>query len=100
MEHEKCATCKHRSEADGWVICANCIHNSSQKDRYEPLTNGDKIRAMTNEELVDVIGCQFGLDADICFMMKSCAVCILKWLRSPVEESAVVHAGLGYVRGL
>lgn len=59
---EKCATCK-------------------------PLTNGDKIRGMTDEELVDVIGCPFGIDADIYFPQKSCAVCMLKWLRSPVEES-------------
>lgn len=87
MELEKCATCKQSCKADGWVVCANCIHNHNRKDRYEPLTNGDKIRAMTDEELVDVIGCQFGLDADICFPQKSCAVCMLKWLRSPVEGS-------------
>lgn len=31
------------------------------------MTNGDMIRAMTDEELVDVIGCPFGIDADICF---------------------------------
>ena len=52
-----------------------------------PRTNADRIRAMTDEELVDVIGCPFGIDADICFPQKSCAVCMLKWLRSPVEES-------------
>lgn len=50
-------------------------------------TNADRIRAMTDEELVDVIECPFGIDADICFPKKSCAACVLKWLRSPVEES-------------
>lgn len=47
----------------------------------------DRIRNMTDEELVDVIGCPFGIDADICFPQKSCAVCMLNWLRSPVEGS-------------
>lgn len=51
-----------------------------------PQTNADRIRAMTDEELVDVIGCPFGIDADICFPQKSCAVCMLKWLRSPAER--------------
>lgn len=49
-------------------------------------TNADRIRAMTDEELVDVIGCPFGIDADICFPQKSCAVCMLKWLRAPVKS--------------
>lgn len=48
--------------------------------------NADRIRAMTDEELVDVIGCPFGIDADICFPQKSCAVCMLKWLRAPAER--------------
>ena len=58
---EKCATCK-------------------------PLTNGDKIRGMTDEELVDVIHCPL-VAVDGCHTGKSCALCILRWLRSPVEGS-------------
>ena len=61
---EKCATCK-------------------------PLTNGDKIRAMTDEELAEVLadfvaiqGCPTeGICCD------TCTNCWLKWLRSPVEGS-------------
>lgn len=50
-------------------------------------TNADRIRSMTDEELVDVIGCPFGIDADICFFpQKSCALCILEWLRSPAND--------------
>lgn len=50
------------------------------------MANGDAIRAMTDETLVDVIECPFGIDADICFPQKSCAACMLKWLRAPTEE--------------
>lgn len=83
---EKCATCKQSCKADGWVVCGNCIHDSSRKDRYEPLTNADRIRNMTDEELVDVIHCPL-VEVDGCHTGKSCALCILRWLRSPVEES-------------
>lgn len=63
------------------------LENRERMRKEVPQTNADRIREMTDEELVDVIGCPFGIDADICFPQKSCAVCMLKWLRSPVEES-------------
>lgn len=71
----------------GYVVPETCPE--PEKCRYAtfPQTNADKIRNMTDEELVDVIGCPFGIDADICFPQKSCAVCMLEWLRSPVEET-------------
>lgn len=86
---EKCATCKRSSKADGWVACANCIHNNSRKDRYEPLTNGDRIRNMTDEELAQLLNtgtfiCE-GLK-DICEYMPGCEVCMLAWLRSPAND--------------
>lgn len=52
----------------------------------KPLTNGERIRNMTDEELVDVIHCPL-VEVDGCHTGKSCALCILRWLRSPVEES-------------
>lgn len=85
MAHEKCATCKRSSKADGWVVCANCLHNNSRKDRYEPMTNADRIRNMTDEELVDVIHCPL-VEVDGCHTGKSCALCILRWLRSPAND--------------
>ncbi len=59
-EPEKCATCK-------------------------PLTNGDKIRAMTNEELADFVASEGCPTEGTC--CDTCTNCWLKWLRSPVEES-------------
>lgn len=86
---EKCATCKQSCKADGWVVCANCIHDSSRKDRYEPLTNGDRIRNMTDEELAKFLStgtfiCE-GLK-DICENMPGCEECRLTWLKAPAES--------------
>ena len=92
MEHEKCATCKRSSKADGWVVCANCIHNNSRKDRYEPLTNADRIRNMTDEELAERLSrmahCLYcPVKCGIFYTEEECKAKWLSWLRSQVEES-------------
>lgn len=61
---EKCATCK-------------------------PMTNADRIRNMTDEELAQLLStgtfiCE-GLK-DICEYMPGCEVCRLAWLRSPAND--------------
>lgn len=58
-----------------------------EKCRYAtfPQTNADRIRNMTDEELVDVIHCPLA-EVEGCISGKSCALCILRWLRSPVES--------------
>lgn len=62
MEHEKCATCK-------------------------PLTNGDKIRGMADEQLAIFLGDVDCCNPDPCEPGMYCEKCWLGWLRSPVEES-------------
>lgn len=66
MEHEKCATCK-------------------------PLTNGDKIRAMSDNELAvylcNVRYCPTPSPCDPTKNYNDCWDCWNEWLRSPVEES-------------
>lgn len=47
----KCTSCKHRIDPGGWAACDGCIHDEGLKDRYEPMTNADRIRNMTDEEL-------------------------------------------------
>lgn len=69
MEHEKCATCK-------------------------PLTNGDKIRAMTDEELATLISggdhiCD-RIPEWVCKGAK-CFDCCLAWLRSPVAGMETIN---------
>ena len=55
-----------------------------------PKTNGYRIRAMTDDELANLImGAPF-ICASVkvlCGDMPGCAECCLSWLRSPVEES-------------
>lgn len=87
MENNPCVRCKYNNTPEGVMVCDECVYDRSRKDRFRPMTNGDKIRAMTDEELAEMLadfvvrqGCSPD-DSD------TCTNCWLKWLRSPVEES-------------
>ena len=83
-----CETCKHRGVGDGFPRCDVCAHSPWIKDEYEPLTNADRIRRMTDEELAVVLSggsfmrerqdgdCESREDFD-------CRECLLRWLRAP-----------------
>ena len=86
MENNPCVRCKYNNTPEGVMVCDECVYDLSRKDRFRPMTNADRIRNMTDEELVDVIHCPL-VEVDGCHTGKSCALCILRWLRSPVEES-------------
>lgn len=86
MKNELCTSCSTELPRMDGRACDGCIHDEGLKDRYEPMTNADRIRNMTDEELVDVIHCPL-VEVDGCHTGKSCALCILRWLRSPVEET-------------
>ena len=57
----------------------------------KPITNADRIRAMSDEELAEFIrnimmhGCSAIGDLD-CLSYRSCAECLFKWLNSEVEK--------------
>ena len=55
--------------------------------RTEPITNADRVRAMSDEELAEIVACPKGLfDRMDCFDDgRHCEDCILKWLRQPVK---------------
>ena len=74
-----------RSETIGW-ICRSCggfismdgtFHAHVDKPFMPPLTNADRIRAMTDEELAEF------LEGDYGNMMPGTA---LEWLRQPAKE--------------
>lgn len=54
------------------------------------MTNADRIRAMSDEELVQHIwnkfGCPDGRNYITCWCMGSCKDCWLDWLRQQAEE--------------
>lgn len=57
-----------------------------QRQHEHPLTNADRIRAMTDEEL-----CELFMGDPICDQNHSpdcgpCKKCIMAWLRQPVKE--------------
>ena len=85
MPKRKC-TGAHCPMQVGCVVPETCPE--PEKCRYATFhqTNADRIRNMTDEELADVIHCPL-VEVDGCHTGKSCALCILRWLRSPVEES-------------
>lgn len=47
------------------------------------MTNGDKIRSMTDEELVDIICCQYKECKDL---NGECNKCLLDWLRQEAQQ--------------
>lgn len=50
------------------------------------MTNGDKIRQMSDEELAEVICCQNYKHKDDCFNTP-CSECIKEWLKQEVESN-------------
>ena len=51
------------------------------------MTNGDKIRKMTDEELVAFMICPYGFEADdFCVNDEDCNDCVKGWLESEAEE--------------
>lgn len=52
----------------------------------KPLTNGDRLRAMSNEELAEsILICPMSLDYE-CPPEIECKQCKLDWLNSPAES--------------
>ena len=56
-----------------------------QIDR-KPKTNADKIRQMTDKELVNIICCQDSRHGDEC-VNTPCAECLLDWLKQEVSDN-------------
>ena len=49
-------------------------------------TNGDRIRAMSDKELAEVIECPCGMNAELCVEEPTCLDCCIAWLRQPAGE--------------
>ena len=53
------------------------------------MTNADRIRAMSNEELVSVVPCPPGFSMFRCPIERQCGPCKREWLKQPVVEETV-----------
>ena len=88
MSMEKCRKCRH---VDSWEKCEKCYEGCN----FEGNTNGNKIRAMSDEELAefldiveqDGIESQYsGVPCDCCTEKTECCSCWKEWLKSEVKE--------------
>ena len=78
-----CVNCKQNNS------CTMCWKTSSKKcPHFVQKTNADRIRAMSDEELAEVIACPKGLlDRMDCFDdNRDCKHCTLEWLKQSAEE--------------
>lgn len=49
------------------------------------LTNGDRIRAMTDEELAVLLMCPYGSEPDMCYTPGTCLYCCEEWLKQEAK---------------
>ena len=85
----KCDTCKHKED---FFACDVCIHEPCLKDQYEPITNGDRIRSMSDEELAEFLSdishcCEYAYSG-VCFRCPHTwcnSTDTEKWLKQPNE---------------
>lgn len=89
MKTNPCARCKYNNTPEGVMVCDECVYDLSRKDRFRPLTNADRIRNMTDEELAKLMS---GGD-HICDRIPECVCketkcfdCCLAWLRTPAND--------------
>jgi len=79
-----CNTCVHKDKASYSATCVECgIANKN----YKPITNADRIRSLSDEELAKKLSgraeCPDKTHMDNC--TEQCEACWLDWLKSPVE---------------
>ena len=70
---------------DNFVVIKPAVaapHTTPIRQRHS--TNADRIRAMSNEELANIVCCCNHKSGDDCFDA-SCYDCTLDWLRQPAE---------------
>ena len=93
MEHDGCKLCKYENCSMESKECIGCKQNSV--DKYKRMTNADRIRSMSDEELAEfIVGlndhCLAGIGLCDCSKEnKGCSeICeskTRKWLQSEVE---------------
>ena len=85
----KCDTCEKKKYG---YLCEGCIHDPDAMDKYEPMTNADRIRAMSDEELAELLiqydselGCYYS-NIGRHYDYESAKEVEIEWLKQPVQE--------------
>lgn len=93
MKEVPCPKCQghgfisHFDEYSVWAeTCSDC---GGSGVIMQPMTNGDRIRAMSDEELAEHIwkkcGCPNGKNNITCGYVGDCRDCWIDWIRQPAE---------------
>ena len=69
-------------------MAVKALEDVTDKD-VEKMTNADRIRSMTDEELVNVVPCPLGFSIFRCPIERQCGPCKREWLKQPVVEGTV-----------
>ncbi|MCF2555556.1 hypothetical protein [Faecalicatena contorta] len=86
MEHDGCKLCKYESFSAESKECLGCKQNAV--DKYKKMTQADRIRAMSDEELAEFL-CKVKSDyqwSDHEFPSEEECGEWVEWLQSEVEE--------------
>lgn len=65
---------------------AEYLMENEKLDRHT-MTNADSIRAMSDEELANIICCPVNGDSNLCLDTWDCIACTLDWLKQPVGDN-------------
>lgn len=100
MVYTGCDNCKYDSKMTDEYPCNECVHGASVKEHFKPMTNADRIRNMSDEELAEFIvmyevcsRCDYSDKTnDRCTLENPCVYNLaiamsLKWLQSEVEDN-------------
>ena len=49
---DSCERCKYQNKQEYEAPCVGCVHDATEN--YEPMTQADRIRSMTDEELANI----------------------------------------------
>ena len=89
-----CSRCKFQNKSKLELPCLECIQNRAI-DYFKPMSNADRIRNMTDEELAEFLvftqstikECMIGVaDCKHENTGKDCKDCFLEWLQAEVES--------------
>lgn len=87
IEHDGCVGCKYEHEDEASPHCKKCTQNST--DKYTPVSNADRIRGMSDEELakwlVDATVCERVCHEDEYCHGNECVKRVTDWLKQPAE---------------
>lgn len=81
-----CKRCKYHDRDESQDPCTHCTKNAT--DNFEPMTNGDYIRSLSDADLAQIIMCpnEIGFDGNKC--TGHFCECTRRWLEAErkVEE--------------